>query len=85
MDVQIVTGEKNGTLVVPRASVLKDGERRFVYLLDDGRARRRDVQVGLTGLNDVEIVAGLTEKDRVILPGSAALSEGIRVRPTGGP
>jgi len=84
VDVQIVTGEKSGTLVVPRASVLKDGERRYVYLLDDGRARRRDVQVGLTGLTDVEIVSGLSEKDRVIMPGSVPLSEGLRVRPSSG-
>jgi hypothetical protein len=69
----------------PRASVLKDGERRYVYLLDGGgRARRRDVQVGLTGLNDIEIVSGLSEKDLVILPGSVPLSEGLRVRPTTG-
>jgi membrane fusion protein (multidrug efflux system) len=81
VEVQIVTGEKSGTLVVPRASVLKDGERRYVYLLDGGRARRRDVQVGLTGLNDVEIVGGLAEKDLVILPGAVPLSEGLRVRP----
>jgi membrane fusion protein (multidrug efflux system) len=84
VDVQIVTGEKSGTLVVPRASVLKDGERRYVYMLDDGRARRRDVQVGLTGLTDVEIVSGLSEKDRVIMPGSVPLSEGLRVRPSSG-
>jgi HlyD family secretion protein len=84
VDVQIVTGEKSGTLVVPRASVLKDGERRYVYLLDDGRARRREVQVGLTGLTDVEIVSGLSEKDRVIMPGSVPLSEGLRVRPSSG-
>jgi HlyD family secretion protein len=82
VDVQIVTGEKSGTLVVPRASVLKEGERRFVYLLDGGRARRRDVEVGLTGLNEVEIVRGLKDKDTVILPGSTALTEGLRVRAT---
>ncbi len=85
VEVQIVTGEKSGTLVVPRASVLKDGERRYVYLVDGGgRARRRDVQVGLTGLNDSEIVSGLSEKDLVILPGSVPLSEGLRVQPTTG-
>ena len=27
------------TLVVPRAAVIRDGDRRFVYLLEDGRAR----------------------------------------------
>jgi RND family efflux transporter MFP subunit len=84
VEVQIVTGEKAGTLVVPRASLSKDGDRRYVYLLDDGRARRREVQVGLTGLNEVEIVGGLTEKDTVILPGSVPLSEGLRVRPSSG-
>lgn len=82
VDVQIVTGEKSGTLVVPRASVLRDGEKRYVFVLEDGRARRRDVQVGLSGLNEVEIVSGLKEHDAVILPGSASLSDGLRVRPT---
>jgi HlyD family secretion protein len=82
VDVQIVTGEKSAALVVPRASVFRDGEKRFVYVLDGGRARRRDVSVGLLGLNEVEIVGGLAEKDSVILPGATALSDGIRVRAT---
>ena len=84
VDVQIVSGEKSGALVVPRGSVLRDGERRYVFVLEDGRARRRNVQVGLSGLNEVEIVGGLRENDTVILPGSAGLSEGLRVRATGG-
>jgi HlyD family secretion protein len=80
VDVQIVTGEKSGTLVVPRAAVIRDGDRRFVYLLEDGRARRRDVEVGLLGLSEVEVTTGLKEKDRVILPGAATLSDGLRVQ-----
>lgn len=80
VDVQIVTGESSGTLVVPRASVIRDGEKRYVYLLEDGRARRREVEVGLSGLNEVEIKTGVADKDTVILPGSAALSDGLRVR-----
>ncbi len=80
VDVQIVTGEKSGTLVIPRAAVVRDGDRRFVYLLEDGRARRREVEVGLLGLNEVEVTAGLKEKDKVILPGAATLSDGLRVQ-----
>jgi RND family efflux transporter MFP subunit len=84
VEVEIVAGEKSDTLVVPRASVLRDGDKRFVYVAEDGRARRRGVQVGLTGLTEVEIVGGVSEKDDVILPGSTTLSDGLRVRPTGG-
>ena len=71
---------KTGALVVPRASVLRDGDRRYVYVLDAGRARRRDVTVGLLGLAEVEVIGGLAEKDTVILPGATALSDGLRVR-----
>jgi membrane fusion protein (multidrug efflux system) len=80
VDVQIVTGEKSGALVVPRASVIRDGEKRYVYVLESGRAHRREVEVGLSGLNEVEIKAGVADKDTVILPGSTTLSDGLRVR-----
>jgi HlyD family secretion protein len=60
--------------------VLRDGDKRFLYVVEDGRARRREVQVGLTGLTEVEILGGVSEKDDVILPGSTTLSEGLRVR-----
>jgi HlyD family secretion protein len=84
VEVEIIAGEKSGTLIVPRASVLRVGEKRYLYLAEDGRARRREVQVGLSGLTEVEILGGVTEKDAVILPGSNPLSDGLRIRPSRG-
>jgi RND family efflux transporter MFP subunit len=81
VEVEIVTGEKTDALVVPRAALLRDGDRRFVYVYEDGRARRRDVSVGLLGMSEAEIASGLKENERVILPGGAPLSDGLRVRP----
>ena len=79
VNVQIITGEKRGALAIPRAALLRDGDRRYVYRLDEGRARRRDVSVGLVGLNDVEVMGGLAENDAVILPGTVPISDGLRV------
>ena len=79
VNVQIIAGETHGVLTVPRAAIFRDGGKKFVYRLEDGRARRRDVTVGLVGLNDVEISAGLAERDVVVLPGVVPLSEGLRV------
>ena len=79
VNVQIVTGEKHGALAVPRAALFRDGDRRFVYRLEDGRARRREVTIGLIGVNDVEITNGLRDNDVVILPGTVPLSDGLRV------
>jgi multidrug efflux pump subunit AcrA (membrane-fusion protein) len=79
VNVQIVTGEKKGVLVVPRAALYREGDKRYVWLLDGRRARRRDVSVGLVGLTAVEITAGLQEGDTVLLPGTVTLSDGLRV------
>ncbi|HUM01693.1 MAG TPA: efflux RND transporter periplasmic adaptor subunit [Thermoanaerobaculia bacterium] len=79
VNVEIVAGEKRGALVVPRAALQRDGERRFVFVPVDGRARRRDVAVGLMGLTAVEVTSGLAEGDVVLLPGTTPLSDGVRV------
>jgi multidrug efflux pump subunit AcrA (membrane-fusion protein) len=79
VNVEIVTSEKRAVLAISRAALFRDGNRRFVYRLEDGRARRREVSVGLVGTNDVEITNGLQENDTVILPGAVPLSDGLRV------
>ena len=80
VNVQIVIGEKRSALAIPRAALYRDGERHFVYVLEEGRARRREVSVGLIGINEVEIASGVKEGDRVILPGGGVpLSDGARV------
>ncbi len=80
VNVEIVAGEKAGALVVPRGAILRDGEKRFVWIPDRGRARRRDVTVGLMGLTQVEVTSGLAEGDTVLLPGATVLAEGAPVQ-----
>lgn len=79
VNVEIVAGEKRGALVVPRGALQRDGDRRFVFVPVDGRARRRDVAVGLVGLTAVEVTSGLAEGDTVLLPGATPLVDGARV------
>jgi len=46
VNVQIIVGEKRSALSIPRAALQRDGDRRYVYVLEKGRARRRPVTVG---------------------------------------
>ncbi len=84
VNVQIVAGEKRGVLAIPRSALFRDDERRFVYVLVGGRARRRTVSTGLVGLTLVEVTQGLKEGEQVLLPGTAPLSDGLRVNPVPG-
>jgi len=80
VNVDIVVGEKKGALAVPRGAIVREGDRRFVFVPDSGRARRRDVSVGLVGLSDVEVTNGLAEGDEVALAGPVPLADGARIR-----
>ncbi len=84
VNLAIVTASRRDALVVPRAALGRDGPRRFVFVLDHSRARRRDVSVGLLGATEAEITSGIAAGERVLLPGSAPLSDGASVSVAGG-
>ncbi len=81
VNARIVVGERPSALIVPRAALHRDGERRFVYVERDRRAQRRDISVGLVGLTEVEVTAGLGESEAVLLPGDVPLSPDLRIEP----
>jgi len=79
INLSIVTASRRNAVVVPRSALGRDGEHRYVFVLDHSRARRREVSVGLLGATEAEITSGISAGDRVLLPGSTALSDGARV------
>jgi HlyD family secretion protein len=80
VNVEIVVGEKPSALVIPRGALMRDANGRFVFVLVNGKAKRTPVEVGLIGPNEVEIVSGLRDGDRVILPGATPVRDGDSVR-----
>lgn len=76
VEANIVTREKPGALLVPTAAV-REG---VVFVLDDDRARRRPVTLGIRGTRMTEVTAGLAEGERVAVATAGTLSDGERVR-----
>ncbi len=83
VSVETVTGHKDSTLVLPAEAVREaDGAHPWVLAVRDGVATRVDVGIGLAGIGQVEITAGLADGDQAILPASGALEgDKVRVRP----
>lgn len=75
LEVNMVTRRAERALLVPAAAVTAD----HVWVVEEGRARRRPVVSGIPGANDVQIVSGLRPGEPVIINPPADLSEGDRV------
>src|SRR4051794_12180096 len=68
-------GSPRRALTVPPSAIVRRGQLTSVFVVDEGRARVR-----LVNLSESEVVAGLTESEVVILSPPARLTDGRRVR-----
>jgi len=76
------TQSRSAKLFVPRSALREDGEQQVVFVVTGGKVERRAVSVGTadrTGRDRVEIVAGLSGGERVVVEGPAELAHGDEV------
>ena len=86
VSVNVETGRRARAIVVPNdALAVTDGQHAALWLVANGRATRRQVQLGLRGLTQTEVTAGVQAGDWILADAQAALAQGDRVRvvPTG--
>lgn len=64
------------SIVVPDAAILFEGRDAAVFVVENGMARRRPVQLGLRHANLVEAVSGIKEGDIIVSGAMAFLRDG---------
>jgi Cu(I)/Ag(I) efflux system membrane fusion protein len=83
-------GSAQSALLVPSEALIRTGKRTLVMLaLDKGRYRPAEVQTGRESGGDTEILAGLSEGEKIVASGqflidSEASLSGVEARPIGG-
>ncbi|MBW6390677.1 efflux RND transporter periplasmic adaptor subunit [Billgrantia antri] len=69
--VQLLAGSAEDTLLIDDKAVLTDQDRKYVYVVDEeGRAMRRDVQLGRMADGLRVVAAGLEPGDQVVVNGA---------------
>jgi RND family efflux transporter MFP subunit len=76
---QPATAQGAPRVLAPQNAIRQDNGQSVVFLYRDGRVERRAVRVGGIQGNDVEIVAGVADGDRLVVGGPEALRDGQRV------
>jgi HlyD family secretion protein len=78
--VTVKTDEKKEALIVPANAVVDTGGRRGVFMAaENDTVSFRPVTVGIEDSNQIEILDGLSEGDRIVTTGAAGLRDGDRV------
>lgn len=80
VETRIVTWEAPDVLKIPGSATFRQGDNWSVFVVEDGRARLRVIQVGHRNQVEAEILAGIGPSEIVVLHPSNQLQNGVRVR-----
>ena len=76
----IVVGErKDSVLLIPRNSMQLDGKETYVYVVEDGKAKRVYIKTGLDNGEEIEVTKGITEGASIIIQGQSYVADGAKV------
>jgi membrane fusion protein (multidrug efflux system) len=81
----IVYDDQRDQLLVPRNAVLETEAGDSVFVVDDGVAKRTTITTGYEWQQNVAVLDGLHDDQRVVVVGQAALKDGAKVRVIGDP
>lgn len=80
VDVEIETDRAEDALRLPVSALVREGGEWAVYVAEDGRARLRQVRLGLMNDDVAEVLDGVTQAEDVVLFPAETISEGSRIR-----
>jgi membrane fusion protein (multidrug efflux system) len=79
-EVTLQTGMNPDALVIPESALFSQGGRFYTYTVQDGIAKRKEVETGVRFEGKVEILKGIQTGERVVTAGHEQLSDGMKVR-----
>lgn len=79
VEVRVVVWESQSALRIPGSALYRTGSDWRAFVIENGRAVSRIVQVGHRTTTEAEVLGGLQEGDRVILYPGDRVTEGARV------
>ena len=76
VEVRIAIGQKENVLVIPRKAILYKQNKTYVFVVSQNQAFQREVQLGLTEEDEVEITDGLKDGEIIVVVGVEGLKDG---------
>jgi len=77
-----LANDEREALMIPEQALTPEAERQYVFVVDDGKAARREVRIGGRQPGSVEVLAGLVAGEYVIVEGTQKVRDGVPVRTT---
>lgn len=82
VDVEIILAQRNNVIALEPSVIQQLETKPFVWIQDpQGRLQKRFIKLGLEGSTKVEVIEGISENDKIVVPvNNAVFESGLIVR-----
>jgi len=80
VNAEIISKVVNGALSIPKQALRYESRGKGVYKLVGDQLTWQEVNVGVSDVNEIQVLSGLAQGDEVALPGDTDIKEGRRVK-----
>lgn len=80
VEIKIITDSKNDVLLVDKKAIFEYQDQECVFIAEEGTAKLRAIKKGLEGEDQIEVLDGLMEGEKVILSPNEDIKEGSRIK-----
>lgn len=78
-EVSFTMESSKDTIVLPRNAVIEKDNEVYVYVVENGVAKKVNVELGIESGDTIEILSGLKDGDNVVTKGQTYISDGEEV------
>jgi len=75
----ILVKTNQDALIIPSGALTRKKDGIYVYVIEEGIARQKEVVLGIIQDERVEILKGLSEKEEIVVLGNQELQDGLKV------
>jgi len=79
IEAKIITWQAENILKVPSSALFRQGEKWNVFVVENGKARLREVGIDHQNNSETEVIKGVGEGETVILHPSNQIADGVKV------
>lgn len=76
----ITTETHKNALIIPKKALVLESDIDQVYIYQDGKAHKVNLQVGFTSGENIEVLSGIKDGELVVTAGQDGLREGLPIR-----
>jgi membrane fusion protein (multidrug efflux system) len=80
LTLQLALAKREAAILIPEEALVPQGDKQFVYVVEDGKARRKQVEIGTRSKGVVEIRSGIEPNAVVLVGGTQRVRDGTPVR-----